>query len=59
MNMLFNGFEGSNEEKMGRLQRKSFYSEIWGDAFQGDGLVRIQWDSPCVMVLWKLSSTCG
>ena len=32
MNLLFNGFEGSNVEKMGRQQRKSFYSEIWGDA---------------------------
>ena len=20
--------------------------------FEGDGLVRIQWESPCVMVLW-------
>ena len=32
MNLLFNDFEDSNEEKMGRQQRKSFYSEIWGDA---------------------------
>ena len=32
MNLLFNGFERSNEEKRGRQQKKSFYSEIWGDA---------------------------
>ena len=32
------------------------YREI---SFEGDGLVRIQWDSPRVMVLWKLLSTCG
>ena len=31
MNLPFHGFEGSNEEKMDRQQKKSFYSEIWGD----------------------------
>ena len=31
MNLLFNDFEGPNEEKMGTQQNKSFYSEIWRD----------------------------
>ena len=59
MNLLFNGFEGSNEEKwVGNKGRVSIikYGEM---PFEGDGLVRIQWGSPCVMVLWKLWSTCG
>ena len=32
MNLLFNCFEGSNEEKVDRQHKKSFYNEIWGDA---------------------------
>ena len=28
-------------------------------SFEGDGLVTMQWDSPRVMVLGKLSITCG
>ena len=26
---------------------------------EGEGLVRIEFDCPCVMVLWKLSNICG
>ena len=61
MNLLFYGFEGSNEEKwVGNKARVSIvkYGETPFDE-GGEGLVRIQWDSPCVMVLWKLSSRCG
>ena len=32
MNLLFNFFEGSNEEKMGRQQKERFYDEMWGNA---------------------------
>ena len=28
-------------------------------SFEGDGLVKIEWDSPCMMVIWKLLNTCG
>ena len=56
MNLLFYGFEGSNEEKwVGNKARVSIvkYGETPFDERGGEGLVRIQWDSPCVMVLWK------
>ena len=29
MNLLFNGFEGCNEEKWVGTRRKSFYTEMW------------------------------
>ena len=31
MTLLFNGFDGSKEEKTGRQQKESFYSEMWGN----------------------------
>ena len=58
-NLLFNGFEGSYEEKW--VDNKGRVSIVkYGETlFEGDELVRIHWDSLYVMVLWKLSSTCG
>ena len=57
MNLLFYGFEGSNEEKwVGNKARVSIvkYGETpFDEGGGGEGLVRLQWDSPCVMVLWK------
>ena len=40
-------------KKCGDNRKKSFYSEMWGNAVWG-GLVKILWDSPCARVLWKL-----
>ena len=45
MNLLYNDFEDSNEEKMSGQQKEEF--------------VKIQWNSSCAMVLWKLLNTCG
>ena len=32
MNLLFNFFEGSNEEILGRQQKREVYGEMWGNA---------------------------
>ena len=32
MDLLFNFFEGSNEEILGRQQKREVYGEMWGKA---------------------------
>ena len=54
--ITYGGFSGPIEGR-----RKSFYSEIWGNAVRvsrvrGE-LVKISWGSPCVTVLQKLLNT--
>ena len=53
-------FEGSNDEKMVRHQKGRGSIVKCGETlFEGEVLVKITWDSPCMMVLWKLLNTCG
>ena len=37
MNLLFNWFDGFNEEYWVSNKRKRFYGEVWGDAAWGEG----------------------
>ena len=37
MNLLFNFFEGSNEEILVRQQKREVYGEMWGKAVWGGG----------------------
>ena len=53
-------FEGSNDEKMVRHQKGRGSIVKCGETlFEGEVLVKITRDSPCMMVLWKLLNTCG
>ena len=46
------------EKKEGDSKKKRIYSKMWENAVWV-GLIKILWDSPCVMVLWKLLAPVG
>ena len=60
MNLLFNCFEGSNEEKSGQAtEGRGSMVKCVETTFEGEELVKILWGVPCMTVLWKLFNTCG
>ena len=60
MNLIFNIFEASDEEKMDRQQKEKYKMVKCGETlFEGKRVVNILWDSLCLTVLLKLLNTCG
>ena len=61
LNFLFYFLRVLTKKQRVGNRTKRFYGEMWGNAVwrRGRALVKIPWDFPCIMVLWKLLITCG
>ena len=62
MNLLCNSFEGSNEKKWVATEGKGSRVKYRETSFEGEGFVKIPWDSPCMTVVkmeWKTKQKRG
>ena len=62
MNLLCNSFEGSNEKKWVTTEGKGSRVNYRETPFEGEGFVKIPWDSPYMTVVkmeWKAKQKRG